>query len=37
MAAFAVGAGGPGADNATVVVIDLSSGHEPPHPGANRV
>lgn len=35
LAAFA--AVGDGADNATVVVIDLSPGHEPPHPGAGRV
>ncbi|WP_344406952.1 mucin-2 [Streptomyces longisporus] len=34
MAAFA--AVGPDADNATVVVIDLSPDHQPPHPGAHR-
>ncbi|MFI6658127.1 mucin-2 [Streptomyces sp. NPDC050523] len=35
MAAFAA-AGDPNADNATVVVIDLSPDHQPPRPGAHR-
>ncbi|MFF7764231.1 PP2C family protein-serine/threonine phosphatase [Streptomyces griseorubiginosus] len=34
MAAFA--ATGPGADNASVTIIDLSPDHQPPHPGARR-